>query len=137
MVVLVTEVFTMRSMLRSLVLAPALLAAAAAFAANTTAVNIPYDFVAQGKAFPAGQYDVSRDINSNFLTIRKHGTPEVNFTVTAGAGGEFDNKVSLKFDSVGDSHVLNTVRYGHLVTAHLDSDKKHGEIDHSSMAVGR
>ena len=126
----------MRSILRSLVLAPALLGTAA-FAASTTAVDVPYSFVAQGKVYPAGQYDVSHEVNSNFLTVRKHDAPSTNFTVTAGAGGEVGNTVSLKFDSYGNTHVLNAVRYGRLMTARLDPEKKHGEMDHSSMSVGR
>jgi hypothetical protein len=126
----------MRSMLRNLVLAPALLASAAAFAA-TTAVKVPFDFVAQGKLYHAGTYDISNETGSGFLTLRNHALPTETFKLTAGAGGELNNTVRLKFDNVGDTKVLHSVQYGPLMTARLDPEKKHGDIDHSSMAVGR
>ncbi len=63
----------MTSILRSIVLAPAILAAAALagnVAAAETTLKVPFNFSVAGKSMPAGYYTVQRDSSGNIVSLR-------------------------------------------------------------------
>ena len=132
----------MKSILK-FVLAPAVLAAAAltastAMAAETT-VKIPFNFTAGGHVCPAGVYTVEHDSDSGFLTLVRKGSADT-FTWIVGPAdaAPSDHKISLKFDAVGNTHVLQSVQYGTLITARLDKKTLHdAERDSNQLTGGR
>jgi len=111
----------MRYTLRSLVLAPVVLALAAFTASTAMAatVNVPFNFTVAGQKCPAGLYSVQRDTSGSAIKLR--GAAQ-SFTWIAGPGdpAPTDKRVVLKFDAMGTTHVLRSVQYGSSVTSQLD-----------------
>jgi len=132
----------MKSILK-FVLAPAVLAAAAltassAMAAETT-VKIPFNFTAGGHVCPAGVYTVEHDSNSGFLTLERKGSADT-FTWIVGPADATpsEHKIALKFDAIGNTHVLQSVQYGGLITARLDKNTlREAERDSNQLTGGR
>lgn len=113
----------MRIMIRSAVLATASLCATAAFAADRAVVNIPFNFVSHGQAFPAGQYAATLDPYHNVLALSSTTNPRVSARWIAGPADDNPNnsKLILKFDDLGNTHTLRTVQLGPRVTSRLDT----------------
>ena len=114
----------MRINLPSLFLAPAVLAAAAftsqpAFAAGAATAHIPFDFVASGKALPAGDYMVHPGSISNTVALENPNLAMV-WILGPGSPNPSDHRIVLTFDRVGQKHVLRTVQYGPMITNRLD-----------------
>jgi hypothetical protein len=117
----------MGSILRNFVLAPAVMAAAA-LATNTAmaeTVKVPFNFTVAGKDMPAGYYSVRREISQNMVTLRSTETSQ-SFTWVVGPGNPDpkDTAVTLRFDQLGQDHVLQSVQYGPLITAKLDKNTR-------------
>ena len=132
----------MKSIFSRLVLAPAALAAVALVAGSAmaeTTIKVPFSFTADGKVCPAGYYTVIHDDTSSFVTLAHKGYPEVlTYVVGPGAPDQADRKVSLKFDAVGDGHVLQSIQFGSVVTARLDKKSSHdAERDATRLTGGR
>jgi hypothetical protein len=120
----------MQNKFRALVLASAALAAAA-FTSNTakaegTALHVPFSFTVAGKSLPAGEYTVEKDHRGNFLKLQSEDSGQNVILVAAPTAVE-GGIVSLKFDTQGDTHILHSVQYGHVITARLDKQKKQRE----------
>ncbi|MGH9605741.1 MAG: hypothetical protein ACRD3N_08565 [Terracidiphilus sp.] len=132
----------MRSKIFSLVLAPALLAAAA-FTSNpaqaATRLTVPFSFSANGKVCPAGTYIVSRDITGYFVTLGSVESPQRNFLWLMGPGAvdPADNRVTLEFDDIGTSHALRSIRYGSMVTSRLDGKPAGGRRVLAESGMGQ
>jgi hypothetical protein len=114
----------MRSMIRNFVLAPAIIAAAA-FTATTamasTTVKVPFSFTAAGKTCPAGIYSVQQDLSHSLVTLKSYdASHSFSWTLNPGDPNPTDTGVTLKFDEFGESHVLQSVRFGSLITPRLD-----------------
>jgi hypothetical protein len=126
----------MRFLLRSLVLTSATLCATAAFAANKAVVNIPFNFDSHGRAFPAGQYEVSLDEHENVLTLSS--ITDTKQSIMWVASPAESNAVAptarLKFDDVGSIHELHSVQLGPRITSVLDAPAKRHDAG-SSVAV--
>jgi hypothetical protein len=129
----------MKSIVSKFVLAPAALAAFAlvASSAMATTVKVPFNFTAGGKVCPAGDYTVTHDDTGSFVTLAHKGSSEI-FTYVVGPGAEDPTarKVSLKFDAVGDAHVLQSIQYGSVVTSRLDKKSTHDSERESTRLTG-
>jgi hypothetical protein len=129
----------MRSISRNLILASALLSAgASAFAANITAVNVPFDFVAHGHSYSAGEYSVRLNSDQTTVTLTNVQHPAERFLWEIGPGTGLlqKPKVGLDFSAAGSTHMLHKIRYGSLSTASLDSPAKQpGQIKAGSQSA--
>jgi hypothetical protein len=122
----------MKSIFRTLVVAPAVLAVAA-LAINTASaeeahIKVPFSFTVNGKICPAGTYSLARDNNySNVVTLRGKDTASFTWVLGPGDAAPTDSKVVLRFDETSDTHALNAIQYGPLVKTGLDKNTKHTE----------
>ena len=118
----------MQSKFSTFVLASTALAAALAtlpaVAATSTTLNVPFSFTVGGKILPAGEYSVERD--RNFVRLKgKDGSQRFTWIAVPAAAEE--NKVVLKFDPQGQTHALQSIQYGPLVTTTVDRKSKKAE----------
>ena len=119
----------MRINLHSLVLAPAVLAAAAfialpASAASIYRVHVPFDFVASGTTLPAGDYVVRPNpLGSNVQLLGK--SSAMFLLLGPGTSDPRDARTILTFDKIGQNHLLRTVQAGGMITNRLD--QKYGK----------
>jgi hypothetical protein len=115
------EDFLMRSILRMLVLTPAL-CTTAAFAADRVSVNMPFNFESHGRIFPASRYDVSLNDDRRMLTLTSRTNPADTATwmTLSAEKGPMDPELSLQFDGTGKTPELRAVRLGTYRTPILD-----------------
>ena len=127
----------MRNTFSKFILAPAIMAAAALATipamAETTTVNVPFNFNVAGKTLPAGFYSVQHDAAGNFVKLQSQQTSQ-SFVWSAAPSGEKGNWVSLKFDRQGDTFTLHSVKAGPMVTSRLD--KKTAASERMSINAG-
>ena len=127
----------MRTMIRTAVLATASLCATAAFAADRAVVNIPFNFQSQGHTFPAGDYVATLDTNHNLLALKNSADAGVaaNWAVGPADYNPTDEKLTLKFDDLGNSHALRTVQLGPRITSRLDGPARHHDAGSIAATV--
>ena len=123
------------------VLAPAVLAAAALATTSATAettVKVPFSFTAGDKICPAGYYTIKHDDTSSYVTLMRKGSSD-SFTYLVGPGAPepTDRKVALRFDHLGNAHVLQSIQYGALVTSQLDKKSLRDAERESRVSGGR
>ena len=113
----------MRIMMRSVILATASLCATAAFASDKAVVNIPFNFVSQGHSYPAGQYTATVDPIHNVLSLSSMTDTKVSARWVAGPAdyNPNDEKLTLTFDDLGNTHALCTMQLGPKITSRLDA----------------
>ncbi len=112
--------FTVHShILASAVLALAALATQHAMAQSRVKVDVPFNFVAADKVFPAGTYVVREDKNMNIVTLQGAGR-SITWVLFPGDSVLSDDKVSLMFHVHDQTYYLHTVGCGGLVTSRLD-----------------
>jgi hypothetical protein len=121
----------MRSKFNTLVLASAALAAVAlatlpAVAETSITLNVPFSFTVGGQSLPAGMYSIQRDISGNFLRFQGKDSSH-SFVWLALPGATRSDRVILKFEGEGQTHVLQSVQYGPLVTNRLDKKTRRTE----------
>ena len=111
----------MRSMMRMLVLTPAL-CATAALAVDRVSVNLPFSFESHGRVFPASRYDVSLTYDRRMLTLTSRTNPadRASWTTLSVDRGPMDPELSLQFDRNGNIPELHAVRLGTHGTPILD-----------------
>ena len=131
----------MRTIVSKLVLA-SLVAASAALTPNVasaeTTVKVPFDFKVQGKAMPAGVYIVEQDGFNNMVTLMdKDSARGFSLILRPGDAAPGDHRISLKFDNIGDAHVLRSVQYRSRVSAKLDDKSKTPAYSPSRLSQGR
>jgi hypothetical protein len=130
----------MRTNLLSVVLAPAILAAAAFTAqpamAESHVVNVPFNFTVAGKICPAGNYTVHSDnyLNSVYLAGQNR---SFVWLLVPGDAAIRDHRVTLTFDVYGQDHLLRTVKYGTMVTPQLDKQHKETIPAAQQISVGQ
>jgi hypothetical protein len=102
--------------------------------AETTTVKVPFSFDVAGKTFPAGDYWLHRDDQGDYVTLEAKGSPRyfTSCLVGPGAAAPWEHNIALKFDTVGQTHLLQSIQYGTLVSGRLD--KKALESERASMA---
>jgi hypothetical protein len=116
------EDILMRSILRMLVLTPAL-CTTAAFAVDSVSVEMPFSFESHGRVFPASRYDVSLTNDRRMLTLTSRTNPADRATwMTLSADkGPLDPELSMQFDQNGNMKELRAVRLGTYGTPILDA----------------
>lgn len=122
----------MKSILRKLALVPAVMAAAALLTTSAmaeTTIKVPFNFTVGGKVFPAGRYVVERDDSGGFVSLINRDVPKAaSWVLTPGEPGPAENKIALKFDMVGNTHVLQSIQYGALITSKLDKSMERNQL---------
>jgi|SRR5579862_4296721 len=128
----------MRFMLRSLILTSAAFCATAAFAANKVVVNVPFNFQTHGQAFPAGQYEVSLDMNACVLKLRNtaNTSQSLNWLVSPADYTANSPALQMKFDDAGYTHELRSIRLGSRITPVLDAPAKRHDAGSSVVTAG-
>jgi hypothetical protein len=120
----------MRSMMRTLLLAPAMLAGAALAtnSAHATSLNVPFSFTANGKVCPAGRYEVYEDMQRS-IVILKNPAHALSFSwlMSPGDPAPTSTTVLMQFDRSDENYELRRVQYGPMVTGRLDKKSKHTE----------
>jgi hypothetical protein len=127
----------MRTMIRTLVFATASLVATAAFAADQAVVNIPFNFQSQGHAFPAGKYIATLDSTHSILALNNATDTRVSARWVAGPAdyNPNDEKLTLKFDDLGNSRTLRSVQLGPRITSRLDAPARHHDAGSIAATV--
>jgi hypothetical protein len=127
----------MRILTRSIFLAAASLCATAAFAANQAKVDIPFNFVSQGHMYPAGRYVATLDANHNVLALSSLSNTRISARWVAGPAdyNPNDEKLTLKFDDLGDGYSLRTVQLGPRITSRLDAPARHHDAGSIAATV--
>jgi hypothetical protein len=121
----------MRNILRSLVLAPVVMAAAL-LATNSamaaTIVNVPFSFKAAGKTCPAGKYSVALDSNHNFVVLDSKETPlTLRWVANPGDASRKASEITLHFGKDDQTYSLEQVEVGQQSTPHLKNRSSHSE----------
>jgi hypothetical protein len=116
------EDILMRSILRMLVLTPAL-CTTAAFAVDRVSVNMPFSFESRGRVFPASRYDVSLTNDRSMLTLTSRTNPAdtASWMTLSADKSPMDPDLSLQFDRDGNLLELRAVRLGTYQTPILDA----------------
>jgi hypothetical protein len=101
----------MQSIRRRIAIVPAVIIAAGLAAdpavAETATITVPFSFTAAGVTFPAGDYSIHRDDRCNFVALAAKGSSQgFSSIVGAGAPSPWKYKIALKFDLVGQTHLL-------------------------------
>jgi hypothetical protein len=131
----------MRTILRNLVLAPVVLAAAAVASTSAMAevtVKVPFNFTVAGKNCPAGTYSVNRDTLHGLVTLKGvDAARSFNWVLGPGDSSSSSSKVTLQFDELGQNHFLRAVKYGSLTTSRLDKNVKETAYEPAQLGEGR
>jgi hypothetical protein len=119
----------MKTNFRTFVLASAALAAAAmatipAVAETSATLRVPFSFTVYGRTLPAGDYAVVRSTNLAFVRLQSVNSFE-GYSWTAGPSEEKRDRVVLRFNS--ESHALQSVQFGAVISPRLDKKWKNGE----------
>jgi len=88
---------------------------AAAHGLSSIVVDVPFDFIVNGKTLPAGKYHVHRALvdADTVLYIHKVGSGEgTSFTTNAAIGLSTPNKTALIFHHYGSAHYLAEIWTG-------------------------
>lgn len=121
----------MRLSLSTLVLAPALLAAAAVMPQHASAavLHVPFAFTVNGHNLPAGDYSVNSRLNGDavILTTADH-KQQFSWLLLPGDPAPGDSKVIMKFDTTDSGYQLRSIQYRALITSRLDK-KSHDSED--------
>ncbi len=121
----------MRIRFNALVLASAALAAVAlstipAMASTTKTVTVPFSFTVDGKSLPAGEYLIQRDDTQHFVGLQSRDASH-NFLWIASPSATKTDRVILKFNPQGETHSLESIQFGPLVTSRLNRKSKKTE----------
>lgn len=131
----------MRSTFFKLFLVPAMAVAAALVSQPAHAdslVNVPFNFSAMGKAFPAGSYVVERDSRGAFVSLRsKDASKRVTSVLGPGSPQPGDLRIILRFETDGESYTLKTIQYHGMTTAPLPGGNMRNRERQSRTIVGQ
>ena len=121
----------MRSKFSTLILASTALAAVAlatipAVAATSTTLNVPFSFTVGGHSLPAGLYLVQRDLSGSILRLQARDGSQ-GFSSIAIPSERNGDRAVLRFNSVGQTHVLESIQFGPLLTPKLDKKTRKTE----------
>lgn len=126
------EVLQMKLMTYKLVLASAFIAAAftSVAAKAQTILNIPFSFNVGHSIVPAGAYSVERSGApwGGFVTMKNvQSNASFTWTVSPGDPAPTDTRIVLRFDEIGQMHLLRSVQYHSMITSRLDEDVRRNE----------
>jgi len=120
----------MRLNLTSLVLAPALLAAAAVAPqpASAAVLHVPFAFTVSGQTLPAGEYTVNRDSRCGFVSLQSaDGKANFDWVIGPGEPAPSATGVKMTFDVSGSGYALRSIQYNALITNRLDKNLHQNE----------
>ena len=102
-----------------------------------TALNVPFSFTVSGQTMPAGVYTVQEDTFHNKVILRNQDARK-SFAYALRPGDPAPNEihVSLKFETVGDTHILRWIQVGSKLTSRLD-DRPATSFDPARLSQGR
>jgi hypothetical protein len=131
----------MRRKLSIFALASAAFAAAAlstipAMASTSATLKVPFSFTVDGKNLPAGDYIVQRDDTQQFVSLQSRDSSQ-KFLWIANPSATHTDRVILRFDPQGETHVLESVQFGPLVTSNLNRRSKKAEDVSPQYAPGQ
>lgn len=131
----------MRFILHNLILAPAIVAAAALVtnsAMAETTLKVPFSFTVEGKYCPAGLYSVVQDNTGSFVTLLSKNSPQ-SFTWVIGPGSPNpnDQKIAMRFDHSGQTHALQSIQVGSMITSRLDKKTRENKQMSDRLSQGR
>lgn len=72
-------------------------------------VNVPFAFVAGGKAMPAGAYSIGQASNGGVLLIRGNQPNSTALVLAVNAGPSINNHAGVTFSRRGGAVVLSTI----------------------------
>jgi hypothetical protein len=132
----------MRSKLSTFVLASAALAVAAlstipAMASASTTLKVPFSFTVDGKNLPAGDYLVLQDETHDFVRLQSRDLSYSFVWVARPSATNKTDRVILTFDPQGDTHALESIQYGRLVTSKLNRKTKKTEDVSPQLTPGQ
>jgi hypothetical protein len=132
----------MQSLRHRIALAPvAIMAAALAIhpaVAETAPIKVPFSFKVGDKTFPAGDYLIRRDDRSDLVTLAaKSSSQSFSSILAPGAPSPWEFKIALKFDLVGQTHLLQSIQYGTMITGQLDKKALASERGSLEPSTGR
>ena len=106
--------------------------------AETTTIKVPFSFKVDGETFPAGDYRIRHDDRGSFVTLAAKDSPQ-SFTslIGPGAPSPWEYKIALKFDLVGQTHLLQSIQYGTMITGKLDKKALESERGSLERSGGR
>src|SRR5271170_832384 len=116
----------MKFMLKTLVIPAVTLCASAAFAANLARVDVPFSFTAQGQSYPAGRYEVTTDMNHNFVTLANETDASKHLIWLVEPTDAAKAPAVVTFDQAANGYSLKTVQLGDKITPNLDTKSKTG-----------
>jgi hypothetical protein len=89
-----------------------------------------------GKTLPAGEYSIVRDDTQHFVSLVSSDSSQRFIWVVTPSATETD-RVALKFNPQGDTHVLESVQFGPLITSRLDRKSRKTEDVSPQYAPGQ
>src|ERR1700730_14513996 len=112
----------MRLSLPTLVLAPTLLAAAAATPQHASAavLHVPFAFTVAGQNLPAGDYTVVQDARLGVVTLVTNNQKSFNWLLAPGEPNPRDQGVIMRFDNTDSGYALRNIQYNAMITRQLD-----------------
>ena len=129
----------MKSILRSLILASAVLATAALTvksAMASTIVDVPFAFTVGNQECPAGHYLVERSNDGGSVTL-VGATKSFAWGIHPGDAAPTDTRVVLKFDELGSARQLNAIQYGAMTTSRIDKKSFDNEARSAEIVLGK
>ncbi len=132
----------MKSILRNLVMASAVMAVAALAShtaqAEETRVKVPFSFTVSGEICPAGDYIVTHDASRNLVTLQnRKSSQRFTWVMSPGDISSTSNKVTLRFDPHGQFHALESIHYGNMTREGLDKPVLEAGHDATRISQGR
>ncbi len=102
-----------------------------------TALNVPFSFTVAGQTMPAGVYTIQQDTFHNKVILRNQDASK-SFAYALRPGDPASNEihVSLKFETVGDTHILRWIQVGSKLTSRLE-DRPATSFDPARLSQGR
>lgn len=95
-----------------------------AHATEHARADVPFSFTVKGHSFPAGQYDITMDSTKSFITLSSRTNPALVIVNTLGPADPIRAAALLRFDVIGGSHSLETIKMGVRSTSDLDVRSK-------------
>jgi hypothetical protein len=120
----------MRLSLPTLVLAPALVAAAAVMPQHASAavLHVPFAFTVNGHTLPAGDYSVNSQLNGDAVTLATADhSRQFSWLLLPGEPTPGDTKVVMKFDVTDSGYQLRSIQYRAMITNRLDKKSHESE----------
>jgi hypothetical protein len=125
-----------KSVMAAVVLTTAGLGTVAAKAETT--LNVPFSFTVAGQSMPAGVYTVQQDTFHNQVILRNQdASKSFAYALRPGDPAPSEVHIALKFEAVGDSHVLRWIQVGSKLTSRLDDRSAPTSFDPARLSQGR